>query len=78
MVNAMEMAAYFQELPVVKEVIYPWWETHPQYELAKKQMTGGQRADERGVLIFPGEQIKKNCEGSWEIFFPQRPQLGEL
>lgn len=57
MVNAMEMAAYFQELPVVKEVIYPWWETHPQYELAKKQMTGASGLMSV-VFDLPGEQIK--------------------
>ena len=58
MVNAMEMAAYFQELPVVKEVIYPWWETHPQYELAKKQMTGASGLVSV-VFDLPGEQIKR-------------------
>lgn len=57
MANAMEMAAYFQELPVVKEVIYPWWETHPQYELAKKQMTGASGLMSV-VFDLPGEQIK--------------------
>ena len=58
MANAMEMAAYFQELPVVKEVIYPWWETHPQYELAKKQMTGASGLMSV-VCDLPGEQIKR-------------------
>ena len=58
MANAMEMAAYFQELPVVKEVIYPWWETHPQYELAKKQMTGASGLMSM-VFDLPGEQIKR-------------------
>lgn len=57
MANAMEMAAYFQELPVVKEVIYPWWDTHPQYELAKKQMTGASGLMSV-VFDLPGEQIK--------------------
>ena len=58
MANAMEMAAYFQELPVVKEVIYPWWETHPQYELATKQMTGASGLMSV-VFDLPGEQIKR-------------------
>ena len=58
MANAMEMAAYFQELPVVIEVIYPWWETHPQYELAKKQMTGASGLMSV-VFDLPGEQIKR-------------------
>lgn len=58
MANAMEMAAYFQELSIVKEVIYPWWETHPQYELAKKQMTGASGLMSV-VFELPGEQIKR-------------------
>lgn len=58
MANAMDMAAYFQELPVVKEVIYPWWETHPQYELAKKQMAGASGLMSV-VFDLPGEQIKR-------------------
>jgi O-succinylhomoserine sulfhydrylase len=27
--------------PKISRVIYPWLESHPQYELAKKQMYGG-------------------------------------
>ena len=58
MSNALDMAAYFQKLSIVKEVIYPWWETHPQYELAKKQMTGASGLMSV-VFDLPGEQIKK-------------------
>lgn len=58
MANALEMAAYFQKMDVVKEVIYPWWETHPQYELAKKQMTGASGLMSV-VFDLPGEQIRK-------------------
>lgn len=73
MVNAMEMAAYFQELPVVKEVIYPWWETHPQYELAKKQMTGASGLMSV-VFDLPGEQIKGIVR---ELEFFHRGPAGE-
>ena len=38
--NAMDMAAWFDKMDIVKEVVYPYYHTHPQYELAKKQMTG--------------------------------------
>lgn len=58
MSNALDMAAYFQKLSIVKEVIYPWWETHPQYELAKRQMTGASGLMSV-VFDLPGEQIKK-------------------
>nr|WP_300815407.1 PLP-dependent aspartate aminotransferase family protein [uncultured Acetatifactor sp.] len=56
MKNALEMAAYFQELDIVKEVIYPCWDTHPQYELAKRQMTGASGLMSV-VFDLPGEQL---------------------
>ena len=40
MANAIEMAEYFHNLPCVKEVLYPFHPSHPQYELAKEQMRG--------------------------------------
>ena len=58
MANALEMAAFFQNMDAVKEVIYPWWETHPQYELAKKQMTGASGLMSV-VFDLPGERIRK-------------------
>ena len=38
--NAMDMAEWFSKMDIVKEIIYPYYPTHPQYDLAKKQMTG--------------------------------------
>ncbi len=38
--NAMIIAKYLEEHPKVKRVIYPGLESFPQYELAKKQMSG--------------------------------------
>jgi cystathionine gamma-lyase len=38
--NAMQVADYLQEHPKVKKVNYPGLKSHPQYELAKKQMSG--------------------------------------
>lgn len=38
--NALEIAKYLSFHPKVKQVWYPGLTTHPQYELAKKQMTG--------------------------------------
>lgn len=38
--NAMQIANYLQNHPKVVEVIYPGLETHPQYNLARKQMRG--------------------------------------
>jgi methionine-gamma-lyase len=36
--NAMKVAAYLEQHPKVKRVIYPGLPSHPQYELAKRQM----------------------------------------
>ena len=38
--NAQQVADYLQENPKVKKVNYPGLKSHPQYELAKKQMSG--------------------------------------
>ena len=38
--NAVRAADYLQGHPKVKKVNYPGLESHPQYELAKKQMSG--------------------------------------
>ena len=38
--NAMEIAVYLNTHPLVEKVIYPGLESHPQHNLAKKQMRG--------------------------------------
>ncbi|MBU0765446.1 MAG: aminotransferase class I/II-fold pyridoxal phosphate-dependent enzyme [Bacteroidetes bacterium] len=38
--NAMKIAKYLNDNPNVEWIKYPGLESHPQYELAKKQMTG--------------------------------------
>jgi cystathionine gamma-lyase len=38
--NAMQVASFLESHPRVSRVIYPGLESHPQYELAKKQMSG--------------------------------------
>ncbi len=38
--NAMKVAEYLEKHPKVKWVKYPGLKSHPQYELAQKQMTG--------------------------------------
>jgi len=39
--NAERIAAYLEAHDAVEKVIYPGLESHPQYALAKEQMTGG-------------------------------------
>jgi cystathionine gamma-synthase len=38
--NAMKVARFLEEHPAVERVFYPGLESHPQHELAKKQMRG--------------------------------------
>lgn len=38
--NAMEIAKYLEKHPKVERVVYPGLESHPQHQLARKQMTG--------------------------------------
>jgi cystathionine gamma-lyase len=38
--NAMAVARFLEAQPKVESVIYPGLESHPQYELAKRQMSG--------------------------------------
>lgn len=38
--NAFEMARYFEKHPKVEKVLYPGLPSHPQHEIAKKQMSG--------------------------------------
>ena len=45
--NALKLAAYLEQHPKVKQVIYPGLPSHPQYELAKRQMNNFS-----GILTF--------------------------
>ncbi|MDP2644060.1 MAG: PLP-dependent transferase, partial [Desulfobacterales bacterium] len=38
--NALKIAQFLESHPKVRRVIYPGLSSHPQHELAKKQMTG--------------------------------------
>ena len=38
--NALKIAAYLEKHSQVEKVIYPGLKSHPQYKIAKKQMTG--------------------------------------
>ena len=38
--NAMEIASFLEKHPRVERVIYPGLPSHPQHEVARKQMSG--------------------------------------
>jgi O-succinylhomoserine sulfhydrylase len=39
--NAMELAQWLEEQPCIEQVSYPFLPSHPQYDLAQKQMRYG-------------------------------------
>jgi cystathionine gamma-synthase len=39
--NALQLATYLEQHPLVEKVCYPGLPSHPQHAIAKKQMTGG-------------------------------------
>jgi len=51
--NAMKIAQYLENHPKVEKVMYPGLPSHPQYELAKKQMKG------------PGSMISFELKGGY-------------
>ncbi len=50
--SALEIARFLENHPKIKKVYYPFLESHPHYEIAKKQMKGG-----GGVVTF---EVKGN------------------
>jgi methionine-gamma-lyase len=51
--NALEVAVFLEDHPKVKRVLYPGLESHPQHELAKRQMGGF-----GGMLAFEVDRMK--------------------
>lgn len=54
--NALQLARFLEDQPVVNQVFYPFLPSHPQYELAKKQMRLG-----GGIVTF---EIKGGAEAA--------------
>ncbi|KAA6322400.1 O-succinylhomoserine sulfhydrylase, partial [termite gut metagenome] len=52
--NALKVAAYLEHHPKIKRVIYPGLSSHPQYELAKRQMKNFS-----GIITFQVENGKE-------------------
>jgi methionine-gamma-lyase len=52
--TAKKIAKFLEEHPMVESIIYPGLESHPQYELAKKQMRG------------PGAMISFHVKGGFD------------
>jgi cystathionine beta-lyase/cystathionine gamma-synthase len=58
--NALEVACFLEQHPSVKRVYYPGLESHPQHELARRQMVGAFG----GMLSF---EVKGGVEAAREV-----------
>ena len=58
--NALEIACFLEQHPSVKRVYYPGLQSHPQHQLAKRQMVGGFG----GMLSF---EVKGGVETAREV-----------
>jgi cystathionine gamma-synthase len=54
--SALKIARFLEEHPQIKRVFYPFLESHPHYDIATTQMTGG-----GGVVTF---EIKGNLNSA--------------
>jgi methionine-gamma-lyase len=54
--NALKIAAYLEQHPKIKQVVYPGLPSHPQYELAKRQMKNFS-----GIITFQVENGKEQA-----------------
>lgn len=61
--NAMHLAHWLQEQAIAKKVYYPGLESHPQFELAKKQMTlfGGMISVELDMSLAQCIKMLEHC-----------------
>ena len=62
--TALEIAQWLQSHPLIKNVIYPGLESHPQYDLASKSFDGGYGAMVTFELNGTIEQTAKVCEST--------------
>lgn len=57
--NALALAQWLETQPAVEKVYYPGLPSHPQYELAKRQQSGG-----GGVVSF---ELKGGKDAAWKL-----------
>jgi cystathionine beta-lyase/cystathionine gamma-synthase len=64
--NATQVAQFLADHPAVSEVIYPGLESHPQYELALRQMNGP--GGMISFILFGGEAAARMVAGHTTLF----------
>jgi methionine-gamma-lyase len=62
--NCHKLAAFLEDHPRIAWVRYPWLESHPQHDLARRQMRGGGAVMSFGVKggLAAGKQLMDNLE----------------
>ena len=66
--STLKVVEYLEKHPKVESVIYPWSKSHPQYELAQKQMKG---AGGLFSAVFKARDLatmEKFCEAMADVF----------
>jgi cystathionine beta-lyase/cystathionine gamma-synthase len=66
--SAIKVVEYLEQHPKVEQVIYPWSKSHPQYELAQKQLRG---AGGLFSAVFKAKDLatmEKFCEAMAPVF----------
>jgi cystathionine beta-lyase/cystathionine gamma-synthase len=64
--NAMKVAQFLADHPAVSEVIYPGLDSHPQYELARRQMKGP--GGMVSFLLHEGETAARKLATNTKLF----------
>src|SRR5260370_34840098 len=73
--NALRVAQFLSEHSKVRSVHYPFLKTHPQYAIAREQMSGG-----GGMVSFEVEgtgEDARRARASLRLFTPA-PRLGSV
>jgi cystathionine gamma-synthase len=65
--NAMQLAQYLEQHPVIEKVLYPGRPSHPQHSIASKQMNGGY-GGMMSVMIKGGREQALSVAGKLKYF----------
>lgn len=67
--NALQIARHFENHPGLEQVLYPGLESHPQHEIAKRQMVRG-FGGMMSLLVKGGEKAAIKVASSTKLFLP--------
>lgn len=67
--NALAIAQHFENHPALERVLYPGLESHPQHEIARRQMVNG-FGGMMSLLVKGGTQEARKVASSTQLFVP--------